>query len=349
MKFLLYPFAILYHLLMSFRNHLYNIGYRKSIHFDSNVICVGNLTVGGTGKTPMVEYLISLLSDKYQVATLSRGYGRKTRGFKIADNADSAFSIGDEPFQMYKKFGHKITVAVGEERALAIPEILFNKPETEVIILDDAFQHRRVEADFNILLSDYNRPFYEDYILPVGLLRESRSGAGRANAVIVTKCPEKISLQEKKGIVSKIRKYAGEDKPVFFSSVKYMAPEYVFSHSQYKFSENILLFSGIADSRLLEEYVKNNYNLIKHIKFADHYNYSQKEIDKISSEFAAINKGDKCILTTEKDMVKLISSSMRPLVEKLPLFYLPVRSYFPEEGEKFDSLIKSLIKVRKAD
>lgn len=334
-------------MLMSFRNHLYNIGYRKAFRFDTNVICVGNLTVGGTGKTPMIEYLVRLLSDKYQVTTLSRGYGRKTYGFKIAGEKDSAFTIGDEPYQIFKKFGPKITVAVGEERALAIPEILFNKPENDIILLDDAFQHRTVEANFNILLNDYHRPFYKDYLLPAGLLRESRKGAKRADVIVVTKCPESLEQEAKDIIVSKIRKYAGNDKPVFFSSIKYMPPECVFPHSKYNFSENILLFSGIANASLLEDYVKSNYNLIKHIKFADHYNYSQKEIERISREFGAIAVEEKCILTTEKDMVKLTSSSLRPLVENLPIFYMPVQSYFLDKGEKFDSLIESSIIAKK--
>jgi tetraacyldisaccharide 4'-kinase len=338
-RFLLFPLSLFYWLITSFRNHLYNIGYQKSLEFDVNLICVGNLTVGGTGKTPMVEYLIRLLSASYKIATLSRGYGRKTSGFRLANLEESANTLGDEPFQFYKKFGDKIVVAVGEERALAIPQIIFHHEDRNLIILDDAFQHRRVLPNFNLLLSDYNRPFYNDYLLPAGMLRESRGGAKRANAVVVTKCPQNISIGEKNEIIVNIQKYSGKDTPVFFSGIKYMPPQSVFSTSGINFSENILLFSGIANPDLLEVYVKNTYNLIRHIKFADHYNYSQKDIERLKKEFDQIQSNNKCILTTEKDMVKLIHSSLRPLIEDLPVFYLPLQFYLLEGEEMLKGII----------
>ena len=206
---LLYPFTLLYGTITDFRNHLYNMGQRPSIQFDTNVINVGNLTVGGTGKTPHVEYLIRLLHSQYKVATLSRGYGRKTKGFILANDEATAESIGDEPLQFYKKFKNECVVSVGEERALAIPHILTEHPETQVVLLDDAYQHRAVTPSFNILLTDYNRLFYQDYPFPSGRLRERRKGAKRANAVIVTKCPDDLSSSAQQAIEQQIRKGEG--------------------------------------------------------------------------------------------------------------------------------------------
>src|SRR5690606_117557 len=158
-QILLYPLSILYNRATGFRNHLYNIHYKPTFHFETITISVGNLSVGGTGKSPMIEYLIRLLKDRFKVATLSRGYGRRSKGFKIADNHDDATSLGDEPFQFYLKFGKEVTVTVGEERAVAIPEILYNDENTEIILLDDAYQHRTVARDVNILLTTFDRPF----------------------------------------------------------------------------------------------------------------------------------------------------------------------------------------------
>jgi tetraacyldisaccharide 4'-kinase len=193
LRILLLPVAWLYEGITRLRNWLYDKGYKKSTSFPLPVISVGNLTVGGTGKTPHVEYLVRLLKDQRQLVTLSRGYGRQTKGFLIADEQANAATIGDEPMQFYQKFGHQIKVAVGEKRVPAIEQILRLYPKTEIILLDDAFQHRAVRPCFSILLSDYHRPFYTDFVLPAGRLRESRKGAGRADAVIFSKCPQNLS------------------------------------------------------------------------------------------------------------------------------------------------------------
>lgn len=202
------PFSILYKWGMQLRNHLYDIEHKAVFRFDTKVISVGNLSMGGTGKTPFVEYILRYLIDKgysNKVATLSRGYGRKSKGFRIATDEDSPKTIGDEPFQMYQKFKNEAVISVGEDRVLAIPSLLYEHPDNEIIVLDDAFQHRSVKPNFSVLLTDYNTLFYNDYVLPSGTLRESRKGAKRADVVVVTKCPVKLGKAEQEIIKQRIK------------------------------------------------------------------------------------------------------------------------------------------------
>ncbi|MFP4504310.1 MAG: tetraacyldisaccharide 4'-kinase [Cyclobacteriaceae bacterium] len=333
------PLAGLYGGIMAFRNHLYNIGYRRSLTFEPLIISVGNLSVGGTGKSPMVEYLVRLISAHKPLAILSRGYKRKTRGVRIAGEEDTAATLGDEPFQFYRKFGqqslasdHKVVVAVAERRGEAIPEILFVHPEVEVILLDDAFQHRSVQADFQLLLTTFQRPFYQDSVLPMGRLREYRKGAGRADAVVVTKCPEGLSAKEQENIRDRIRRYSRPEVPVFFSSIRYEAPQPVFEPSL-QLREPLLLFSGLADSSLFEQQLKKHYEVKEHIRWEDHHTYAEADFEKVKAAQAA------SVLTTEKDMVKLLEPAQAKLWQQLPLFYLPIRTYFLTEGQQFDDLI----------
>lgn len=339
LKILLLPFSFIYLLLTKLRNHLFDIGYSKSFKFETFVIGVGNLRVGGTGKSPHVEYLLRLLKDKYSVATLSRGYGRKTKGFILADENATAKSIGDEPFQFYSKFSKEVTVAVGEERALAIPTILFERPKTEIIILDDAYQHRAVIPNLNILLSDYNHPFYEDMVMPSGRLRESRKGAQRADVVIVTKCPSNLRIEEKLVITTKVHKYAKEHVPVFFTGIKYMDPQPLFKESKVEFFNNVLLVTGIANAEPLINEVKKNYALAKVLDFNDHFSYTEKSIGDILKHFEEIKGNDKAIITTEKDMVKLISEPLKSLLINIPIYYIPIEIYFQEEKDTFDNMV----------
>src|SRR5258706_3745257 len=189
MRPLLFPFSILYDLVTRIRNRLYDIGHKKSFRFETTVVGVGNLNVGGSGKTPMIEYLVKLLLPQHKVATLSRGYGRKTSGLRFATKSDTADTLGDEPFQFFRKFDHEVLVTVGEDRAYAIPNILLHRPLTDIILMDDAFQHRAVDPQLSILLTDYRQPFYSDWVLPAGNLREARAGAHRSDVVVITKCP----------------------------------------------------------------------------------------------------------------------------------------------------------------
>lgn len=339
LEIVLYPFSILYDLATRVRNYLFDIGYKRSFRFETNVISVGNLTVGGTGKTPMIEYIVRLLQDEYQLATLSRGYGRRTRGFRIAGAEDSARTVGDEPYQFYNKF-EKVTVTVGEQRAVAIPFILAERPDTKVILLDDAYQHRYVDPNVNILLTDYNRPFFNDSLLPAGRLREARKGAKRADVVVVTKCPTDLYKQGMDRYIQGIRVFNSEAE-IFFSCIKYDHPKPVYNENTWQ--KNVVLFSGIAQDEKLKEYIGDHFNLLDSIKFADHHTYSDGDLMKIKSLFDAQSVDNKCILTTEKDMVKLIGDGIPDYFRSLPLFYLPIEFSFINDGKRFDEIILNSI------
>ena len=210
------PFSLIYGVIIRMRNRLYDKKIFRSAKFDFPLICVGNLAVGGTGKTPMVEYLVSILEKKYEVATLSRGYKRKTKGFLIASEKSKALEIGDEPMQIHKKFPG-ITVAVAEERVIGIPQLLFSKPGTEVIILDDAFQHREVAAGLNILLTDFNNLYSRDYMLPTGNLRDTKKSSERADIIIVTKCKSNLTADEKVSVINELKPKANQE--IFFATI----------------------------------------------------------------------------------------------------------------------------------
>ena len=344
---LLCPFALIYGALMRFRNHLFDIGYKKSFQFDHTVIAVGNLSMGGTGKSPMIEYLVRLLGLGAQLplTTLSRGYGRKTRGFKMAAGGDDASTVGDEPFQFFLKYGNQINVAVGEERALAIPEILFKHPDNQVILLDDAFQHRTVRPNLNILLTEYKRPFYDDRVLPWGRLREPRSGAKRADIMVVTKCPEGLGEPEMQNITAKIRRYTQNGVPVFFSGIKYLEPKPVLHDARFQLVKNVYLFTGIANPQPLLQYAGSKYNLLFHKKFKDHHRYQKEDIKALVAHFKQTGEGDKVILTTEKDRVKLLSGSIKEEIREVPVFYLPIECYFLKNGHIFDAEVQKAVQI----
>lgn len=336
------PLAGLYWAVTALRNHLFNIGYTPSLGFEPLIISVGNLSVGGTGKSPMIEHLVRMLSKEYDLAILSRGYRRKTSGIRLAEEHDTAETLGDEPYQFYRKFAgkhkldKKVVVAVGEERALAIPEILHHHPEIKLILLDDAFQHRKVKADIQILLTTYQRPFYRDHILPLGLLRESRKGAQRADMVVVTKCPENLGEMERQKVTEKISVYAGKEVPVFFSTISYQEPEAVFEGEK-KLEEPLLLFSGIANADLFDRYARQQFNVSEHIRWEDHHRYSESDMKKVQETMRS--NGANSALTTEKDMVKLLEPALRPLWKAIPLHYLPIKLSFLEGGSTFQQYI----------
>jgi tetraacyldisaccharide 4'-kinase len=337
LKYLLLPFAWLYNLITRLRNYLYDIGHKKSFQFDTIVISVGNLNVGGSGKTPMVEYLIRLLSSQYKVASLSRGYGRKTKGFRIAKDDDTALTLGDEPYQIFRKFKERIVVAVGEDRALAIPTILNECPEVQVILMDDAFQHRAVVPQFSILVTDYNKPFYKDFLMPFGRLREARDGAARADVVVMTKCAD-LNSDTENLIRQKLENQAGS-KPVFFSRLKYNSPLGI-DHAQ-SISNDIVLVSALANNSSFAHAMAKDFKVHHHVRFPDHHVYS------ISDIIAIHQKAEDCkadsILTTEKDMVKLIVPALVNEVSKKKWFYVPIEANFIKNGAEFDIMIKELI------
>lgn len=320
----------IYYAVTSLRNSLYDLGLKKSKSFDFPIICVGNLSVGGTGKTPMIEYLINLLKDDYKVATLSRGYKRKTKGFVLANVSSNAETIGDEPFQFYNKFKDAILVAVDANRINGINQLRNLEIKPNVILLDDAYQHRKVKAGFNILLTTYNKPYFEDYVLPTGNLREPRNGAVRANIIVVTKCPANLSDVEKNRIVKSIN--PNENQYVFFSSIDYS--DDLFSE-KLKMSldsvNNFTLVTGIANAKPLVEFLKNKDLKFEHLNYSDHHNFSDQDIKEL----------EKCtlIVTTEKDFMRL--KQYESLKNKL--FYLPIKVGINDEAA-VNKLIKDYLK-----
>ena len=317
----------IYYAITSLRNTLYDLGLKKSTSYHFPVICVGNLSVGGTGKTPMIEYLIELLKDDYKVATLSRGYKRKTKGFQLANEFSNAESLGDEPFQFYNKFREAILVAVDSNRRNGIETLQKQHHTPEVILLDDAFQHRKVKAGFNILLTTYAKPYFKDVVLPSGNLREPRSGAKRANIIIVTKCPKGLLENEKHSIVKQINPM--EHQHVFFSSIDY-ANEVVSLDSSIKIEDltNFTLVTGIANSKPLVDFLNDKNLKFEHLNFKDHYEFSQQDI-------AALNKKTS-IVTTEKDFMRLKQYDSL----KAKLFYLPITTVI-DNSRAFNTLIKT--------
>ena len=324
------------------RNRQYDNGNRPVTQFERIIISVGNLSTGGTGKTPMIEFLIRLLKSDFQLATVSRGYGRKTSGERIANSDDTARSIGDEPFQFYKKFGREIKVVVGEERVLAIPRLLMDHPEIELILLDDAYQHRKVNRDFNLLLTDYAAPFYQDFVLPTGNLREGRSQAKRADAVIMTKCPIDLSVSRKDSITAAVRQYC-QNVPVYFSHIEYGDPISVFSHE--KTLNEIVVITAIAKPKLFFDHLSRVFSIVDRFEYVDHYNFKSSDLDGVYKKL----KGKKLsIFTTEKDMVRLLPFGDHPLFKEFNLFYVPIEMKI-DQSERFQKLLMECIEKRKGE
>ncbi len=328
---ILFPFAILYGFITSIRNWCYDIGILKSYSFDIPIIVVGNLSVGGTGKTPQIEYLIRLLSSNYQIAVLSRGYKRKSKGFLLADAASTAESLGDEPFQMHQKFPI-IQVAVDANRKNGIEKLLSLKKKPELILLDDAFQHRKVKAGFYILLTAYSDLYSEDFILPTGNLRESRNGAKRANIIVVTKCPPNLSEFEQNKCLNKLK--VSENQVVYFSTIAYdesLSSE-IDSRSVDSFrTVNKLLVAGIAKPEPFFAYLQSPNDEV--LDYPDHHDFSETDIQTI------INKAkNKPIITTEKDYVRL-----KGKLPKNQLYFLPIQSSFLSNSDDFNKKITDYV------
>jgi len=341
-RILLLPFSLLYWLIIAIRNWLYNRKIIRSTSFGLPVICVGNLAVGGTGKSPMVEYLVRLLKDQYKVATLSRGYKRRTKGYALADDESTALEIGDEPMQFHIKFPD-ISVAVGEQRLEAIPQLLHDRPGTQAIILDDAFQHRAIKAGLNILLTEYSNLFTRDFYLPSGDLRDLKSEYKRAEIIVVTKCKPDLTINEKEKITREIRLQNGQT--IFFAAIEYGQPYHILNHSGFPLTENteVLLVSGIANPRplknLLEKYSKTYYM----IQYADHRIFTIDDLKDVKKRFKAIEAVNKIILTTEKDAVRLVKFNAE--IADWPLYVIPVRHHFLYgEGDRFNQLVINFIR-----
>lgn len=332
---ILFPFAILYDVVTSIRNVLFDKGVLKSTKFDTPLINVGNLSVGGTGKTPQIEYLVRLLKNQNKVAVLSRGYKRKSTGFVLADDSTLVQDIGDEPFQFYSKFDELI-VAVDEQRVHGVQQLLSLKKAPDVILLDDAFQHRKVNSGFNILLTPYHDLYVDDLILPAGNLRESRRGSKRAQIVVVTKCPQSLSDSEKRLISNKLK--LNSDQYLFFTTIAYsdeiVGPLGKLSLEKLK-GYDVLLITGIANPKPLVDYLEETGINLTHLKYSDHHNFSESEIQNIQNQFGKMNSKHKLILTTEKDYMRLKN--------RLEIHFLGIEISFLEKGNKFNKLIEAYV------
>ena len=324
---ILFPFAIIYGFITSIRNFLFDIGFLKSYTFDVPIIAVGNLSVGGTGKTPLIESLIRLLSEKYKVATLSRGYKRVSQGFVLANATSDALQLGDEPFQFYKKFS-TIQVAVDADRKNGIEQLLLSANKPEVILLDDAFQHRKVKAGFYIMLTSYGDLYCKDFMLPTGNLREIRTGVKRANCVIVTKCPADLSLSDQNKIKKELN--LSRHQSLFFSFIEFDVQVYsdkgTINVSEIK-DRSKLLLAGIAKPESFFNHLKQENDDC--LTFPDHHHFSESELEEIKKK-----ANNRIIITTEKDFVRLKGS-----VLSKQLYYLPIKSSFITGQDDFNSII----------
>jgi tetraacyldisaccharide 4'-kinase len=334
LRFLLFPFAIIYDLVTTFRNFLFEMDVFKQKTFPIPVIVVGNLSVGGTGKTPQIEYLIRLLKNKCKIAVLSRGYKRKTSGFLQVTESHSAIDVGDEPLQFFKKFPN-VFVAVDENRVSGIQQILAQS-KTDIVLLDDAFQHRKVTGSFYLLLTKFDDLFVNDFLIPTGNLRESRRGAQRANAIIVTKCPENLTENEQETIRKKLANY---QKTIFFTSISYatnlIGKDIILVDDLPNF--DVLLVTGIANPNTLLRFLKDKNITFQHLNYSDHHQFSTKDIELIKSKFDALQNAKKIILTTEKDFVRLN-------VALKSCYFIGIESAFlGNQKEDFDYLINSHI------
>ncbi len=333
---LLFPFAIIYGVITSIRNWFYDFGIFRSYSFQIPIIVVGNLSVGGTGKTPQVEYLVRLLKEKYQVAILSRGYKRKSRGFVLADEETNVEVLGDEPFQYHQKFSD-VSVAVDTDRKKGIEQLLQINPDLEVIVLDDAYQHRKVKGGFYILLTTYDELFPDDYLLPMGNLRESRSGAQRADMIVVTKCPENMPDDKMEVVKQKIK--LKKNQQLFFSKIVY--DDYIFNKKNKILADEIkskpkLLIAGIAKPKLFFDFLKSEEDII--LEFPDHHDFTENDLNKIN-QLANSN----IIVTTEKDYVRLAGK----LKNNENLYYLPIKNSFFGKEKEFAELVLNFMDIKK--
>lgn len=321
-RILLYPLALIYGAIVWVRNKMYDTGMSSSVKFAPPVIAIGNLSTGGTGKTPHVEYLIRLLQSDYKVATMSRGYKRRTQGFQIADNETNSLRIGDEPMQYHLKFPEAI-VTVAEERMTGIPQLLQKRPDTDVILLDDAFQHRSVRAGLNILITDHSKPFYKDFVLPFGSLREGRSSYKRADIIIVSKCPPSLPSEEAQKIEDQIHK--NPNQSVYFSSIKYEQPYSFFDHSPADLKgKHIVLVSGIAKPKPLIDHLKGLAKDVHSLTYPDHHYFMTSDLEEIRSAYDNWTVGDKVIVTTEKDAARLHLHMDKLKEWNVPVIVIPI-------------------------
>jgi tetraacyldisaccharide 4'-kinase len=322
--YLLAPAAFLFHGITAARNFLFDRGLIRSQKSPIRTLVVGNLSVGGTGKTPFVEFLASKLRDEVALGTLSRGYGRKTQGFIQVLPTSTASEVGDEPLQLFTQFKGEIPVFVGEDRVAATLKIQELRADLQLLMLDDAFQHRKLDSDFRIVLTPYSALFSKDHLLPMGRLRESRSGAKRADVVVVTKCPEKLSQVEKKKLAEELAPYLNPTTDLFFSSLNYGTPYQVAGPKQTEITKVIAL-AGLADNGPFLAYCKQQFAVVDQFSFPDHYAYRAEDAAQILAVLGQEKGANAVLLTTEKDAVKLNTLAAAEMWSKISIFALPIQ------------------------
>jgi len=330
---LLLPISLIYGSIIFIRNKLFDWGIFRSVKHPIPVISVGNLNMGGTGKTPHVEFLIRLLRDRKKIATLSRGYGRKTKGFILADENATAASIGDEPLQYYHKF-EDITVAVDEKRNRGLKKLLEIKNDLELIILDDAFQHRWIKRDLSLLLTDYHKLYHKDFVVPSGQLREFKGGAKRADIIIVTKTPITLSPFERRGIAEELK--IKSHQRLLFSKITYDGFFDIYTHQKTDLkisTSTIILFTGIANPYPLQDHLKKFCKDIVIINFPDHHHYTDKDLQLILKTHKDQFTNNKLLITTEKDAQRLSKDHQETLLMNCAIYYVPIRIEFHDDDE----------------
>lgn len=341
---LLSPFTLLYAIGLMLRNSLYDLRILRSVSYDVPIIVVGNLSVGGTGKTPHVEFLIQLLRPYLNVATLSRGYKRKTKGYLAVSANMSVKEVGDEPLQFKRKF-RDVFVTVAENRAFAIPKLMMHSPDTQVVLMDDGFQHRALTPNYSVLLTSHSNLFTEDFLLPSGLLREWRSGYKRANSIVVTKTPDNITREQADQVIKQIKPLPNQK--VYFSYYKYGAPYYFFNGSEVIDLDDtfdVILIAALANNDYLASYLDETVNFARILDFQDHHLFSKNDVANLTKQFQGLESKRKIILTTEKDAVRLEEHREYILENQLPIFILPIEVDFRfGERKGFENEIKQFL------
>lgn len=354
LKLLLYPISAIYGFIIAIRNFFYDYKIFQSTEFEIPVISIGNITVGGTGKTPHTEYLVELLRKQFQVTTVSRGYKRKTKGYQEVTVDSLATAVGDEPLQIKSKFA-EVQVVVDEKRVHAIKKIQKQEASQlpDVILLDDAFQHRSVSPGINILLIDFNRPIDKDQLMPVGRLREPKWQMRRANVIIYTKCPLEISPITRRIIMKDVNLRPYQN--LFFTTMVYQPLTPVFPDEAIGTPKlasdkvSVLLVTGIANPEHLRKYLSNFTEDITDLKFPDHHNFNSSNIQQVEQKFNHIEAENKIIITTEKDSMRLKDMDLSPSL-KQHLFFIPLKiKFLDSEGKNFDDKIVTYVRENKSN
>ena len=349
-KILLFPFAVIYGIITSFRNLLYDWKFLKSKPVNIHTICVGNLAVGGTGKTPHIEHLIRLLNPEFKIATLSRGYKRKSSGFKLADASSTAEDIGDEPLQ-YKTKNPDLTVAVDANRLNGIKQLMSLENSPGVVLLDDAFQHRALKCELNIVVSEFNNLYINDCMMPAGYLRESKNGINRADIIVISKTPEKTTAVEIRNISKDLKPLAHQH--LFFSWLKYGELSGFQNHTETidtlndLFRYRIVVFTGIGNPEPMVTYLKEYSSSVRHIQYPDHHNFTLQNLVDIRTELDAIEGGNKIVVTTEKDAMRLKGTDLEDMTNTLPLYVLPIEVDFKDKTQEFNDIILNYVRTNK--